>query len=266
MTDRTIPGPGGPLPVRVYRPNVGGVLGRVREAVGGRPLPVLVFAHGGGFVVGSLDAADSAARGLANQAQCVVVSVGYRLAPEHRFPAAHEDLLAAVRWLSAHADELDGDPERLAIAGESAGGTLATATCLALARAGERLPVLQALIVPVTDWADRGAMHWYARHLVSDPAQVEDPRLSPLRLPLRELAGLPPTIVVTAGADELREQGEAYALKLMDAGVHVTLTRFPGVGHSFFGMKAVLAAANLAVLQVGAAVRAGFEGLEPAAQ
>lgn len=252
VEDRTLPGPGGPLPVRVYRP---------RETIGSaRALPLLVFAHGGAWVLGDLDSADAMARALCNQARCVLVSVGYRLAPEHRFPAAHEDLLAATRWVTAHAGELDGDPARVAIAGESAGATLATATCLALRDAGERGPLLQALIVPVTDLAAvADDMAWYTNHLLSDPAEAADPRLSPLRLAIEQLAGLPPAIVVTAGADGLREQGEAYARALTDAGVQTTLIRFPGVMHGFFGLRVALDAANRAVLEVGAAVRAAFE-------
>lgn len=282
VENRTVPGPAGEIAVRVYRPKAGGVLSRVRETVGaGGALPVLIWIHGGGWVVGSPDSADASARGLANQAQCVVVSLSYRLAPEHPFPAAHDDVLAATRWVMDHAADLDADPERVAIGGESAGGTLAAATCIVLKREGRKLPLLQALIYPITDlvgqhWSayqdsadsrplSLAALRWYAAHTMANPADAEDVRLSPLRVPVDELTGLPPAIMVTAASDPLRDQGEAYALRLMDAGVHVTLTRFPGVMHGFFGMKAVLDAANLAVVQTGLAVRAAFEGLEPAA-
>lgn len=280
---RTLPGPAGELPVRVYRPKLGGVVSRVRETVGsGRGLPVLIWIHGGGWVTGSPDSADASARALANRGQCVVASVGYRRGPEHPFPAAHDDVFAATRWVMDHAAELDADPERVAIGGESAGATLATATCLAFKREDGRLPLLQALVYPVTDLVGQdypsysdsadakpltlAALRWFVRHALADPGQAEDVRVSPLLAPAGELVGMPPAIVITAASDPLRDQAEAYAVALMDAGVHTTLTRFPGVMHGFFGMEAVLDAANLAVTQTGLAVRAAFEGLEPAAQ
>lgn len=271
VEDRTIPGPDGNIPVRVYWPK--GV-----EETG---LPVLVYVHGGGWVLDDLDSSEASCRALTNLASCVVVSVEYRRAPEHPFPASHEDVLAATRWAMERADEVGGDPARVAIAGESAGGNMAAATCIELKRAGERLPVFQALVYPVTDFVGRdyrsyedsaqaepfnlAMLEWFARYEMSDPSQAADVRLSPLRASNEALSGLPPAIVITAESDPARDQGEAYAHKLMDAGVHVSLTRFPGVMHGFFGMGAVLDSARLAVRQAALALSAGFEGIEPAA-
>ncbi len=266
VEDRSVPGPDGELAIRIYRPK--------SAEPGDRVLPVLVYFHGGGWVLGSLDYCDASARSLANQARCMVVSVSYRLAPEHHFPAAYDDALAATKWVVANAGDLGADPQRFAIGGESAGATLATATCMALEREGHRLPLLQLLVYPLTDlvgqdypsYSDSAEarpltmerLRWFVRHALPEPAQAEDVRVSPLRAPPEELARMPPALVITAASDPLRDQGEAYALKLMDAGVQTTLTRFPGVMHGFFLMGAVLDTARLAVVQAGAALRAAL--------
>lgn len=284
VEDRTIPGPGGEIPIRVYRPrSAEGTLDRIRDALSpdDSALPVLVYVHGGGWVIADLDVYDASPRALTNRANCIVVSVEYRHAPEHPFPASHEDVLAATRWVMQNAGDLGGDPNRVAIGGESAGGNMATATCIELKRAGERLPVFQVLVYPVTDFVGQDyasyedsadakplnvpMLEWFGQHEMTDPGQAEDVRLSPLRASVEELSGLPPALVITAESDPLRDQGEDYAHKLMDAGVHVSLTRFPGVMHEFFGMTAVLDSAKLAVQQAALALQAGFEGIEPAA-
>ena len=267
VEDRSIPGPDGQLAIRIYRPKPADPVDPA--------LPLLVYFHGGGWVLGGLDYCDASARGLSNLARCMVVSVSYRLAPEHRFPAAYDDALAATKWVLANARELGADPDRAAIGGESAGATLATATCFALAREGHALPRMQLLVYPVTDlvgqdypsYSDSAEarplgmerLMWFVGHALPDSDQLEDFRVSPLRAPLEELAGLPPALVITAASDPLRDQGEAYALKLMDAGVQTSLTRFPGVMHGFFLMGAVLDTAQLAVTQAGTALRAAFE-------
>ena len=270
VTDRTVPGPAGEVPVRVYRP-----------AAAGR-LPILVYVHGGGWVIGDLDSDEVVPRALANRAECVVVSVDYRRAPEHPFPASHDDVLAVTRWVSDHGDELDADPTRVVIAGESAGATMATATCLSLAREGHRVPAAQLLVYPITDMVGQDYrsyrevdgtppltvddVRWFVDQETTDRAETHDARLSPLLASGEELAGMPPTLLFTASEDPLRDQGEDYAHALMDAGVHVTLSRFPGMMHGFLGCTATLDGARLAMLQSVAFVAAAFAGREPAAQ
>lgn len=264
----------GDVHVRILRPRPGGD--------DDRALPVLVYVHGGGWVIGDVESDDVVPRALANRARCVVVSVDYRLAPEHPFPASHDDVLAVTRWVMDHGDELDADPARVVIAGESAGATMAVATCAALAQEGHRLPVAQLLVYPVTDLVGEdypsyhdadgiapltvGLLRWFGEQETTDTAELADPRLSPLLAAPDQLAAQPPTLVLTAEGDPLRDQGERYARALMDAGVHVTLSRFPGVMHGFLGRVASLDGARQALLQATALVRAGFDGYEPAAQ
>ncbi|GLW56740.1 alpha/beta hydrolase [Kitasatospora phosalacinea] len=243
VTELTVPGPGGPLPLRVYRPATG---------TDGR-LPVLLYLFGGGWVLGSLDTGDALCRRLTNEVGCVTVSVGYRLAPEHPFPAAVHDVLAAAEWIAAHAAELGAEPGRLAVAGDSAGGNLAAAlTLLARERGGPALRH-QLLVYPNTDHAadtpsvrehddpllfNRRSVAWYWGHYLADPADGADPLASPLRAP--SLAGLPPATVITAEYDPLRDEGEEYAGALRAAGVPVELRRYDGVPHGFFAMSGVL--------------------------
>lgn len=256
IDDVTIPGPGGDLSVRVYRP-----LGAPDE-----PLPIVVWVHGGGWVVFSVDTYDASCRGLANKAGAIVISPEYRRAPEHVFPAAHDDVLATYRWARDNAAQLGGDPQRIAIGGESVGGTMAAATCLQLKAAGEPLPAAQALVYPLTtgsqfgdsmtDAADarplnRPLLSWMAMHAFEGvPDAAQDPRIGLLELPTDRLEGLPPAIVVTAERDVLRSQGQELARHLESAGVPVTSRHYEGVMHEFFGASALLDEAESAQQEV----------------
>jgi acetyl esterase len=257
---RTIPGPAGPIPLRIYTPT------------GDGPFPVLVFFHGGGWVIGDLDTQDGACRTLTNGARCVVVSVDYRLAPEHKFPAAPEDAYAATRWVAENAVRINADPARIAIGGDSAGGNLAAVTAQMARDAGGPGLAFQLLIYPVTDGAcetasyrDNGEgylltgdmMQWFWDLYVRGAADRQNPMASPLRA--RTLRGLPPALVQTAEFDPLRDEGEAYATRLKEAGVPVTLTRYNGMIHGFFGMSSMIHQAKTAVSEAAAAVRAAFD-------
>ncbi|MEQ8858577.1 MAG: alpha/beta hydrolase [Pseudomonadales bacterium] len=234
VADRSIPGPGGALAVRVYTPE------------GPGPFPVYVNFHGGGWVIGDLDTADTVCRGIATTAGCVVVSVDYRLAPEHRFPAAVEDAFAATAWVAGHMAELNGNG-RLAVGGESAGSNLAAVVCQqARDRNGPAID-FQLLLYPVTDCdLDRASyrengngyllelntMRWFWDHYCPDPAERQSPQASPLRA--ADLSGLPPALVVTAEFDPLRDEGEAYAAALAAAGTPAEAIRYDGLVHDFF--------------------------------
>lgn len=260
VDDERIAGPGGDLPVRIYTPSSTG------------PLPVVIYYHGGGWVICNLDTHDAVCRRLANLADCLVVSVDYRLAPEHRFPAAVDDAYAALTWASRHAADIGGDASRVAVVGDSAGGNLAAAvTLMARDRGGPHL-VSQVLIYPVTDrdferpsMIDVGegyllttaAMRWFwAKYLGSD----DDP--GPYAAPLRanDFANLPPAVVITAEYDPLRDEGEEYAARLSAAGVPVTCTRYDGMMHGFFQQPDMLDGARTAQAQVADALRRAFSG------
>jgi acetyl esterase len=263
VEDRSVPGPAGRVPVRVYTPLEPG-----RTA-----LPVLAFFHGGGFVIGDLDSHDATCRALANAARCAVVAVDYRLAPEAKFPAAAEDCYAATCWIAANAADLGVDPARIAVGGDSAGGNLAAVTALlARDRSGPRL-AHQLLVYPVIDCAfdtpsyrenaegyflTREMMRWFWHHYLEKPDHAADPYASPIRA--RSLAGLAPATVITAEYDPLRDEGEAYAARLLQAGVPTSLTRYDGVIHGFFGMGALIDKGRHAVAQAGRALREAFGG------
>jgi acetyl esterase len=261
VEDRRIPGPAGAIRVRVYAPE--------RAA---RPLPLLVYFHGGGFVLCDLDTHDPTCRALAKRAGCVVVSVDYRLAPEARFPAAPEDCFAAARWAAANAASLGADPRRVAVAGDSAGGNLAAVVSLLARERGGPALVHQLLVYPVTDWdfetlsygenaegylLTRDMMRWFRGHYFAKPDDAADPLAAPLRAP--NLRGLPPATVLTAEFDPLRDEGEAYARRLLGAGVPATLTRYDGMFHGFFGMTARIDRARDAVEDAARALRLAFE-------
>lgn len=239
-----IPGPGGAIPFRVYIPH--GLKAQDRLA------PGLVFFHGGGWVVGDLDSHDTACRSLAIGAERIVLSVDYRLAPEHKFPAAYEDAVAATEWVAANAMQLGIDANRIVVGGDSAGGNLAAAVAVHARDNGPKLAG-QMLIYPVTDLAlhhpshseedtnvllTHNVMRWFRDHYVNSEADYADWRGSPLRA--ADLKGLPPAIVITAGADPLRDEGEEYARKLAEAGVATVHRSWPGQFHGFFTMGRVI--------------------------
>jgi acetyl esterase len=253
VRDVRVPSPAGELLVRSFRP------------AGHGPLPVVAFLHGGGWVMGSVDSYDTPLRALANAAGAIVAGVEYRLAPEHPFPAALDDALAAIRWLAADADELGGDPGRLAVAGDSAGGNLAA---VAARRLRGDVPLhLQALIYPVADAAlDTPSYREFAYGhglsaasmrqfwtLYLDGVDAADPDASPLRA--RDLAGVAPALVITAEADVLRDEGEAYAAALRAAAVPTELVRWPGAIHGFFRWLAATSQSRELVEAVAAALR-----------
>ena len=232
--------------------------------------PLMVFFHGGGFVQGDLDSHDVPCRLLAKHSGAQVLSVDYRRAPEHPFPAAVEDAGAALRWAIEHAEELGADRARVAVAGDSAGGNLAAVAAREASQAAEGgpAPVLQLLIYPVTDFAARTRSHelfekaflliredmnWFAAQYVGD-ADPEDARLSVIRAPSLDRA--PPALIVTAGFDPLRDEGEAYAARLQEAGVTVVLRRFPGLIHGFLNLVGISRSAFEAVVEIGGAARA----------
>ena len=256
IEDRRVPGPRGDIPVRVYTPE------------GHPPFPLLVYFHGGGWVVGGIETHDGLCRQLANKAQTVVVSVDYRLAPEHPFPAAPEDSYAATRWVAEHARELGGDPDRIAVAGDSAGGNLAAVVSLmARDRGGPRL-VHQVLIYPVVDapcgntsYRDNAKdylltaemMDWFWNHY---GAADRHPLACPLRAP--SLRGLPPALVFTAEFDPLRDEGEAYAKALQAAGCKGEVRRFVGLVHDFCATAQLFESSRAAFAEICARLRAAL--------
>ncbi len=259
VEERTFAGPGGPLTVRFYRPSLA------------PDLPVLVYLFGGGWTLGSIDTADGIARSLANAAGCVVATPGYRLAPEAKFPAAVQDGVATLRWVAEHATDLAVDGTRIAVGGDSAGGNLAAASTLVLRDEGGPKLVGQLLVYPNTDYlADTPSMRdnadpwlfnrvsvaWYWGHYLTDSRDGSNPLASPLRAP--DLSGLPPALVITAEYDPLRDEGEAYAARLDEAGVPVTVRRFDGVMHGFFAMAGTLDAGAAAVAEAACELRGWF--------
>ena len=259
VADHRVPVAGGDIALRVYSP------------AGAGPHPALVFYHGGGWVIGDLVTHDGICRSLANAARCVVASVDYRLAPEHRYPVAAEDSYAGFQWVLGHAAQLGIDPRRVAVGGDSAGGNLAAVVSLMARDRGTPPPVFQALVYPVTDCdldtpsyrenatgyvLTREGMRWFFRQYLAREEQGREPYASPLRA--SNLAGLPPALVQTAECDPLRDEGEAYAARLRDAGVPVTVTRYPGVFHGFLRMTNILDKAKAARDEIAGALRKAF--------
>jgi acetyl esterase len=247
VTERKIPGRDRDILVRIYTPSAGD---------DSTPLPSVVYFHGGGWVIGTLDSTDAICRMLANRAACKVVSVDYRLAPESKFPEAIDDCYAALNWVRNNADELGVDPDRLAVSGDSAGGNLAAA--LAIKARDEGGPALrfQLLVYPVTDhrfdtvsYRDNGEgyllttdmMRWFWDHYLGPSTDDDHHLVSPLRA--EDLTGLPPAMVITAEYDPLRDEGEAYAARLAEAGVPVTHKRYDGQIHAFWQMPGLFPAA-----------------------
>jgi acetyl esterase len=261
VEDLAIPGPAGPIPARFYEPPGMGIEDR----------PLIVYFHGGGWTIGDLDTCDGVCRFLALNAPATVLSVDYRLAPEHPFPAAVDDALAAFRWAAEDNTRLGVDPGRIAVAGDSAGGNLAAAVGLLARKGGGASPAMQALIYPITDAVggqqsrdefakgfllSKADMDWFEHHYLPPGSDHADPRVSMLRAD--DLSGLPPAYVATAGFDPLRDEGEAYAARLQEAGVPVTLRRHPGLIHGFANMTEVSRTAREAMLELAAAVNSGL--------
>jgi acetyl esterase len=258
--DRTVPGSHGDVPVRVYVPKSGT-----------SPHPVFVYYHGGGWTIGDLDTYDNVARAFADRAECIVVSVDYRMGPEDCFPASIDDAVAAFEWVAANAAEIGGDPSRIAVGGDSAGGNLSAAVAQQTLAKGARVPDFQLLIYPVTDLADelesyetfsegfyltRSLMRWFkGNYCVSDDQRL-DPRASPLRAV--SLAGLPPAFLMTAGYDPLRDEGKAYAQRLLEAGVDVEYRNYDSLIHGFISMGGVVREAARAFDDAVAALRIGL--------
>ncbi|HLU77580.1 MAG TPA: alpha/beta hydrolase [Burkholderiales bacterium] len=257
--DLAAEGPAGAIPLRLYRP---------AKAGADEVLPCVVYFHGGGWVLGDLSTHDEVCRGLTNLAHCAVVAVDYRLAPEHKFPAAVEDAIAATQWIVEAAGRLRIDASRVAVAGDSAGGTLATVTAIAARDAGGPPLVMQALIYPSTDMTEGTESHelyaegygltrenilWFREHYLSCEADACDWRASPLLT--RDLSGLPPAYILTAGFDPLRDEAWQYAQRLQEAGVRVTYECFEGMIHGFIIMGGAIAAARHAIYRVAQALR-----------
>ena len=244
VDDRTIPGPGGPLPIRIYR----------STSMTDDPMPALMFFHGGGHVIGSIDTHDLIARNLCRGAQCVVVSVGYRMGPEHRFPAAPEDCFAATCWVADNAPALGIDAFRLGVSGDSAGGNLAAVVAIMAREANGPDLCAQLLVYPVVDyafdtpsyvsWAEGAGiltadgMAWFRDHYLAIESDRFDWRAAPIRA--ENLTGLPPAIVITAECDVLHDEGAAYAAALEAAGVRVVYRDYPGMMHGFFSFAPLI--------------------------
>jgi acetyl esterase len=255
--DRTVPGPAGPIPVRIYTPLGPNVRG------------LYVYYHGGGWVIGDVETHDAYCCSVANAAGCRVLSVDYRLAPEHKFPAAPDDCYVATAWAFENVRQLCGGAvEPIAVGGDSAGGNLAAVVSLMARDRGSFRPALQVLIYPVANHAfdtasyhenaegyllTRADMHWFWDCYLAHPADGRNPYASPLRA--EDLAGLPPALVLTAGYDPLRDEGEAYAARLRAAGVPVKLVAYPGMIHAFIRRTRQFTQARAALAEVAAALR-----------
>ena len=256
--DTTFPGPAGLIPITIYTP------------AGTGPFPVVLYIHGGGWVIADRKVYDSSARALTNAAGAIIVSTDYRLGPENRFPAAHDDTFAAYQWVRANARQFNGDPARVAVVGESAGGNLAASIAIRARDQNVPLPLHQVLIYPVTNYAfdtpsqinnpdsaplSTKALRWFYERYLSNPADGANPQFSVGRASLQ---GLPPATVINADVDPLRSEGAAYAQKLGAAGVKVNYRNYSGVTHEFFGMGAVLDEARQAVDQAAQGLKQSF--------
>jgi acetyl esterase len=257
VENRKITGRGGEIPIRIYTPERDG------------PFPGLVYLHGGGWVICDLDTHDNICRAISKRAGAVVVAVDYRLAPEHKFPAALEDSIDATRWVASNADALNIDPKRLAIAGDSAGANMATVIAVKARDAKDPAIALQVLVYPVINLSEvntpshrefaqdhfltRSAMEWFANQFFAPGTDRKNPDISPVFTP--NLRGLPPALVITAECDPLRDEAEDYARRLENSGVEVTLTRYDGMIHPFLSLLGATPGAQRAVDQIAAAVR-----------
>lgn len=259
---KTVAGPqGNTIPVRVYTPK------------GDGPFPVIVYFHGGGWVIANLDTYDPSCRGLCALNSAVVVSVDYRQAPENKFPAAPEDCYAVTQYVAEHTADLKGDPKKVAVVGESAGGNLATVVCLMAEQRGGKMPVAQILVYPITNYAfdtesyranaeakplNAAMMKWFFKYYLNSPADGENILVSPLRASAEQLKALPPATVITAQIDPLHDDGQQYAEKLKAAGVDTEYKSYDGVTHEFFGMALAVDEAKAANAVVVARLKVAF--------
>jgi acetyl esterase len=258
VQNTTVPGPAGPVPVRVYTP------------AGEGPFPVIVYIHGGGWVIATVDTYDSSPRAMVNLTNAVVVSVEYRKAPEHKFPAAHEDCYAVLQYVMKHAGGMKGDPKRVAVMGESAGGNMASAICMMARDRKGMMPRYEVLVYPVADTnvntpsykrnanakpLNKPMMQWFFRNTVKSASDANNRYLAILKGNVR---GLPPTTVITAEIDPLMSEGAAYASKLKQAGIPVQYRNYTGVTHEFFGMGAAVDKAKDAEQFAAEGLKAAF--------
>ncbi len=261
VEELSIPGPAGAIPTRLYSPS------------SDPGQPVVVYFHGGGWVIGNIETHDYVCRLMANGAKCTVISVDYRLAPEHKFPAAVDDAYAATKWIAEHAAELKVDPKRIAVAGDSAGGNLAAVVALMARDRGGPSIMQQTLVYPVIDYnfetgsyrdnakgyfLTQYGMRWFWAHYLRSEADGAKPYASPLRA--ESLAGLPPALVISAEYDPLRDEDAAYAERLRAEGVDVTYTCYDGQVHGFFQTQVLYDDARVAMRQVCETLQAAFEG------
>ncbi len=259
VEDISVPVDGGEIAVRLYTPEKKGIL------------PVFIYYHGGGWVLGDLDVVDAPMRKIANRAGCLVASVDYRMAPEHKFPTALEDCYQATCWIKENAESLNGDPDRIAIGGDSAGGNMAAVISQRARKSGHLKIVSQILIYPATQidansqsYRDYGEgyflgttdMDWFMSHYIPAGENRANIMLSPLLAD--DLSGLPPALVITAEYDPLRDEGEAYAQRLKEAGVAVESTRYEGMMHGFFWMSGIMDKGKMAIEQVSDALSSAF--------
>jgi acetyl esterase len=260
VEELTVPASAGPIPARAYVPDSGG------------PLPVILYFHGGCFVMGNVDFLDTPCRALANSAQAIVVSVEYRLAPEHPFPAAPEDCYEATCWVATHAAQLGGDQQRVAVAGDSAGGNLAAVVALMARDRGTPPLVHQLLVYPITNYSfdtasyrecgdgyllTKALMEWGWTNYIRSSDDVDSPYASPLRAD--DLGGLPPATVITAEFDPLRDEGQTYAQRLQEAGVSTSLKHYEGMIHAFWQLGGVLDQGRRVIEDTGAVLRTAFQ-------
>ncbi len=258
VVNTTCPGPGGDIPLRIYTP----------VAAGGEPHPALVYFHGGGYVTGNLDTHDGLCRMLAAESGLCVISVDYRLAPEHKFPAAVDDAFAALSWIEANAAKLGVDATRLAVGGDSAGGGLTAVVAQMAKEKGGPALAFQMLLFPVTQigsetkslrdcaegyFLERATLEWFYAHYLDAGADKSDPRVSPLAA--KDVSGLPPAYVMVAEFDPLHDEGAQYAAKMKAAGVSVTVADYPGLVHDFIYLQAVLPQAPEAIKAAAGALK-----------
>ena len=259
VEDLSVPGPDGAIPIRVFTP------------AGRGPFPVLVWFHAGGWVLGNIEMSDATCRHLTHEAGCVVVSVEYRLAPEAKFPAAPEDCYAATRWVAESGDRIDVDATRIAVGGDSAGGNLAAVVAQMCRDRGGPSLAHQLLVYPVVErnletpsyrenkegyLLSMAMMEWFWGHYLRDQSEADEPYVAPIKA--KDLSGLPAAHVITAQFDPLRDEGESYAQRLMEAGVPTRCERYDGMIHGFFGMAAVVDKAKTAIAEASKELRKAF--------